>query len=176
MTPYRTKVSGFTIVELLITISVLLLMAGLMFSVFGNPLTKASTDTSIGKITNDLRVLDDGINKYINDKTAEPSSLAALVSEGQLKALPIAPSNAKDSAYVGTYAYSIETATNITGSATNDIAIKLTGVTTAVCQGINEKYSDIGSTVPTTVTAGKAVQCYQPSGGDAVALKLAISK
>lgn len=170
------KAAGFTVVELLIVISVLLLIAGLAFGIFGNPLSKATTDSAVAKIVDDMRAVNDGINHYSAANNADPGTLAALVTGGQLKALPIAPDNAKDSAFTGTYVYSLETATDIGGSAANDVSVKLQGVTANVCDGINQKYAGITGATPTAVTAGKLVQCYKPAAGDTTVLVLALTK
>lgn len=172
----RNTTAGFTVVELLIVIAILLLMAGMLFSVFGNPLSNATRDSATAKIVDDTRAVGDAINLYSATNNADPATLAALVTGGQLKALPAAPDNAKDSAFAGTYAYSLETGINIGGSATNDVSVKLQGITDTVCAQINVKYNDIGSTVPTAVTAGKLVQCYKPAAGDTTVLLLALTK
>jgi general secretion pathway protein G len=79
--------SGFTLVELLIVISLISILAGVGLVQYKNSLVHAQEAT----LKEDLFRMNDAIDQYYADKGKYPASLDALVSEGYLRKVPEDP-------------------------------------------------------------------------------------
>lgn len=142
---------GFTLIEVMVVLSVLAIIAILAYNFFGGTMKEATVTQAAAKIADDMRVLDDGWNKYYIDNSAEPANIAALVTAGTLKAVPSPPSNGvAEAATVYVAADAVHT---MSGTTSNDTLIYLDGVTADVCTEVNERYTDLGATVPDYTTA-----------------------
>jgi len=83
----RSGDGGFTLVELLIVISLISILAAMGIVQYKNSVTSAKEAV----LRTDLFRMRDGIDQYYADKGKYPSSLDALVSEGYMRKLPVDP-------------------------------------------------------------------------------------
>jgi len=81
------RAEGFTLVELLVVISLITILAGIGVVQYKNSVVRAQEAT----LRTDLFRMRDAIDQYYADKGKYPSSLDALVSEGYLRKLPEDP-------------------------------------------------------------------------------------
>jgi general secretion pathway protein G len=78
---------GFTLVELLVVISLISILAAMGLVQYKNSITRTKEAT----LKTDLFRMRDAIDQYYADKTKYPSSLDSLVSEGYLRKIPEDP-------------------------------------------------------------------------------------
>jgi len=78
---------GFTLIELSIVISILIVLAGIGLAQYRNSVIRAREAV----LKEDLFRMRDAIDQYYADKMMYPGSLDALVSEGYLRQLPDDP-------------------------------------------------------------------------------------
>ena len=83
----RTGNRGFTLVELLIVISLISILAAMGLVQYRNSVVAAKEST----LKTDLFRLRDAIDQYYADKGKYPSSLETLVSDGYLRKVPVDP-------------------------------------------------------------------------------------
>jgi general secretion pathway protein G len=92
--PARVWSRGFTLVELLVVISILVILASMGLVQYRNSVIRAREAT----LKEDLFRMRDAIDQYHADKNKYPTSLDDLVTEGYLRAIPVDPfTNSKDS-------------------------------------------------------------------------------
>jgi len=90
----RTGNRGFTLVELLIVISLISILAAMGIVQYKNSVISAKESV----LHTDLFRMRDAIDQYYADKQKYPSTLDALVSEGYMRTLPKDPfTNSSDS-------------------------------------------------------------------------------
>ena len=91
---FRRKDDGWTLVELLIVITLIMILASLALSQYRNSITS----TKEAAMKSNLFLMRDAIDQYYADKGKYPESLQALVSENYLRAIPKDPfTNSTDS-------------------------------------------------------------------------------
>jgi general secretion pathway protein G len=78
---------GFTLVELLVVISLISILAAMGLVQYRNSITRAAEAT----LKTDLFRMRDAIDQYYADKGKYPSTLDALVSDGYLRKMPEDP-------------------------------------------------------------------------------------
>ena len=83
----RTGNKGFTLVELLIVISLISILAAMGLVQYRNSVVAAKEST----LKTDLFRLRDAIDQYYADKGKYPSSLDSLVSDGYMRRIPEDP-------------------------------------------------------------------------------------
>jgi general secretion pathway protein G len=83
----RASTSGFTLIELMIVIAIILILASIAVGNYRRSYDKAKEAT----LRQDLFVLRKAINDYTADKEAAPNSLDDLVSEHYIGKVPIDP-------------------------------------------------------------------------------------
>ena len=83
----RTGSKGFTLVELLIVISLISILAAMGLVQYRNSVVAAKEST----LKTDLFRMRDAIDQYYADKGKYPSSLDTLVSDGYLRKVPVDP-------------------------------------------------------------------------------------
>ena len=78
---------GFTLMELLVVISLIIILASIGMVQYANSVTRAKEAV----LKEDLFRLRDAIDQYYADKNKYPESLEALVSDKYLRAVPVDP-------------------------------------------------------------------------------------
>jgi general secretion pathway protein G len=78
---------GWTLIELLIVITLIMILASLALTQYRNSITAAKE----AALKSDLFLMRDAIDQYYADKGRYPDSLQALVSESYLRAIPQDP-------------------------------------------------------------------------------------
>jgi prepilin-type N-terminal cleavage/methylation domain-containing protein len=172
--------AGFTLLEVIIALTLLALITAIGFNFFGNPMKTATVTNSAVHIIDNLKVIGDGFDKYYIEHTEIPSAwevtrsdedevaLNTIIAEGILKARPLPPSNAKKSSYTGFYKYLITyddivfPSMGIGETADADWTVSLTGVTDDVCREVNKRYLNAAADSPIPlntdgVTGGSSV-------------------
>src|SRR5262245_49961839 len=87
-TPARSpRTSGFTLMEMMIVMVLIVILAGIGLSVYGNSVQRAKEAT----LKEDLFRMRDAIDQFYADKNKYPGSLDDLVSEKYLRAVPVDP-------------------------------------------------------------------------------------
>lgn len=82
-----SRTSGFTLMEMMIVMVLIVILAGIGLSVYGNSVQRAKE----AALKEDLFRMRDAIDQYYADKNKYPSSLEDLVSEKYLRAVPVDP-------------------------------------------------------------------------------------
>jgi general secretion pathway protein G len=84
---YKRRPSGFTLIELMVVMSLIVVLATIGLTTYTNSVTRAKEAV----LKEDLFRMRDAIDQYYADKNRYPSSLDELVSEKYLRALPVDP-------------------------------------------------------------------------------------
>lgn len=86
---------AFTLIEVMVVLSILAIIAILAYNFFGNTMKEASIKQATTKVYNDLRVMADAVEMYkIKNGVYPPHyQMGDLVTDGQLKARPIGDVN-----------------------------------------------------------------------------------
>jgi general secretion pathway protein G len=79
--------AGFTLIELMVVMSIIVVLAGIGLAVHANSQTRAREAV----LKEDLFRMRDAIDQYYADKNEYPPSLDELVSEKYLRAIPVDP-------------------------------------------------------------------------------------
>ena len=92
VTPPRvSRASGFTLMEMMIVMALIVILAGIGMTVYGNSVQRSKEAV----LKEDLFRMRDAIDQYYADKNKYPGSLEDLVSEKYLRAVPIDPFTSK---------------------------------------------------------------------------------
>ena len=83
----RSAEGGWTMIELLIVLSIIMILAAMSLTTYRNSVTLAKE----AALASDLFMMRDAIDQYYADKGKYPESLQALVSENYLRAVPKDP-------------------------------------------------------------------------------------
>jgi general secretion pathway protein G len=83
----RASFRGFTLIELMIVMSLIVILASIGLAIYTNSVTKAKESV----LKEDLFRMRDAIDQYYSDKAKYPSSLQDLVSEKYLRSIPVDP-------------------------------------------------------------------------------------
>ena len=87
-TPERpSRASGFTLMEMMIVMVLIVILAGIGLTVYGSSVQRAKEAT----LKEDLFRMRDAIDQYYADKNKYPGSLEDLVSEKYMRAVPQDP-------------------------------------------------------------------------------------
>ncbi|HTV02964.1 MAG TPA: type II secretion system protein [Luteitalea sp.] len=78
---------GFTLLELMVVMALIVVLAGMAMASYRNSVTLAQEAV----LAEDLFRMRDAIDQYYADKNKYPSSLSTLVTDGYLRALPDDP-------------------------------------------------------------------------------------
>jgi general secretion pathway protein G len=81
------RASGFTLMEMMIVMVLIVILAGIGLTVYGSSVQRAKE----AALKEDLFRMRDAIDQYYADKNKYPSSLEDLVSEKYLRAVPVDP-------------------------------------------------------------------------------------
>jgi general secretion pathway protein G len=82
-----SALAGFTLIEILIVISLIFVLAGIALVQYQRSVTR----TKEAVLKEDLFRLRDAIDQYYADKNKYPESLEALVTEKYIRAVPVDP-------------------------------------------------------------------------------------
>ena len=83
----RRTDDGWTLIELMVVIALIMLLASMSLVQYRNSITHAKEAT----LASQLYIMRDAIDQYYADKGKYPDSLQTLVSEQYLRALPVDP-------------------------------------------------------------------------------------
>lgn len=83
----RTAATGFTLIELMIVVTIILILAGMAAVRYDKSVERAKE----AALHHDLSVMRDAIEHYTLDKQQAPQSLDDLVSAGYLREIPVDP-------------------------------------------------------------------------------------
>lgn len=87
-TPERpSRTSGFTLMEMMIVMTLIVILAGIGLSVYGNSVQRSKEAV----LKEDLFQMRDAIDQFYADKNKYPGSLDDLVSEKYLRSVPVDP-------------------------------------------------------------------------------------
>ena len=81
------RFAGFTLIELMIVMSLIVILASIALAVYTNSVTRAKESV----LKEDLFRMRDAIDQYYSDKSKYPGSLQDLVSEKYLRSIPADP-------------------------------------------------------------------------------------
>ncbi|MCX6544481.1 MAG: prepilin-type N-terminal cleavage/methylation domain-containing protein [Acidobacteria bacterium] len=79
--------AGFTIIELLVVLSIIVILAGMAMAQYRNSVTRAQESV----LATDLFRMRDALDQYYADKQQYAPTLDALVTEGYLREIPKDP-------------------------------------------------------------------------------------
>ena len=79
--------AGFTLMEIMIVMALIVILAGLGLTFYGNSVTRSKEAV----LKEDLFRMRDAIDQYYADKNKYPPTLDALVSEKYMRAIPVDP-------------------------------------------------------------------------------------
>jgi general secretion pathway protein G len=82
-----SRTSGFTLMEMMIVMVLIVILAGIGLSVYGSSVQRAKE----AALKENLFRMRDAIDQYYADKNKYPSGLEDLVSEKYLRAVPVDP-------------------------------------------------------------------------------------
>ncbi len=91
---------GFTLIELMIVMSLIVILASIGLALYGNSVTRAKEAT----LKEDLFRMRDALDQYYADKSKYPASLEELVSEKYLRAVPVDPFTQSNETWQTTFA------------------------------------------------------------------------
>ena len=95
-TPARpSRASGFTLMEMMIVMVLIVILAGIGMTVYGNSVQRPKEAV----LKEDLLRMRDAIDQYYADKNKYPGSLEDLVSEKYLRAVPVDPFTSKSDSW-----------------------------------------------------------------------------
>ena len=84
---WRRSERGFTLIELMVVLTIVIVLTTMGMAQYGHSVTYAKEAT----LKEDLFRMRDAIDQYYADKNQYPTTLEALVSEGYLRKLPEDP-------------------------------------------------------------------------------------
>lgn len=90
---------GFTLVEVLIVITIMSLLLTLVLPKFFNSIELSKKEVQ----TQNIRVIQESIDRYYYDKGIYPESLETLVESGYLKEVPIDPITENNTSWIIEY-------------------------------------------------------------------------
>lgn len=136
---------AFTLIEVMVVLSILAIIAILAYNFFGGTMKEASLKQATTKLYNDMRTMDDAISKYEIDNGTLPADLDALVTAGILKAIPTPPTQCWDGS--GGFTYSFDPGYDVDmdadGNAVDDAAISLDNTNEDCADAFNAAFNDI---------------------------------
>jgi len=83
----RGRNEGFTLIELMVVMVLIVTLASIGLTVYGNSVTRAREAT----LKEDLFRMRDAIDQYYADKNKYPASLETLVEDKYMRAVPVDP-------------------------------------------------------------------------------------
>lgn len=132
------KNSAFTLIEVMVVLSILAIIAILAYNFFGSTMKEGKLTQASVQYFEGFRVISDAVEKYYLDTGALPVNAAALVSSGTLKALPTPPTGtygggSTDFGYIPGY-------DDMDSVGASDDTIYFDGVNEDVCLEFSKRY------------------------------------
>lgn len=152
----QNRRKGFTPLDVLIFIALAAVVIVLLISYYLVSSKQAIIKTDATNIVDTMRQIRTAAQVYLLENGSEATGLSDL----NLANKPVPPQSAKDPNYSGTYDYTWHTDINVQGSSSNDVTVVLPGVNDDVCKKINELYTGLGATIPTSLSSDYTYQCY----------------
>ena len=118
MTIGRKRADGFTLVELMIVMAIIVILAGMATALYVNSIQRSKEAV----LKTDLFRMRDAIDQYYADKNKYPASLDALVSEKYLRTVPVDPMTNSTDTWQTTMSDSLTLARSIFRSRTRSSA------------------------------------------------------
>jgi general secretion pathway protein G len=87
MVRWRRRDSGFTLIELMVVMTIIVTLAAIGLAMYGNSVKRAREAT----LKEDLFQMREAIDQYYADKGKYPASLDALVDGRYLRSIPVDP-------------------------------------------------------------------------------------
>jgi len=87
MTPRSSSERGWTLIEMVVVMALIVILAGLVTAQYRNVVTRSQEAV----LREDLFRMRDAIDQYYADKNKYPSDLNALVSDGYMREVPRDP-------------------------------------------------------------------------------------
>jgi len=97
---HRSPASGFTLIEVMVVLTLVVVLASLGMTQYRNSVTKAEEAV----LKENLFRMNDAIDQYYADKNRWPSDLSELASEGYLREIPTDPMTKSKDTWVTTQA------------------------------------------------------------------------
>ena len=133
---------GFTLIEVMVVLSILAIIAILAYNFFGSTMKEATLKQQVTKLYNDLRTFDDAAALYFTKNGSHPANIDALVSAGIIKAIPAPPSSLAAIPYDHLATYAKYPDNNDAGDTSeSDRAFSLevgAGISDELCSAFNE--------------------------------------
>ena len=135
---------AFTLIEVLVVLSILALIAILSYNFFGSTMQDAIMKQTLTKTFNDMRIINDAHDAYYAKHRAKPANISDLVTDGQLKSLPV-PAAEVVSFCGGTAVYRFENWGDGDGNGIDDYMVTMDCKPSVDhCLGFNEAYTSLG--------------------------------
>lgn len=141
---------GFTLVEVLAVLALVIVIAGLAVSYIGNTSASANDRADAAQITDGARQIAESMNVYkLNNNNTAAATIDAVVTAGNLTTKPPTPPS------LGGSAWALDT-TTVSGKTLLSLAVPTANV--EVCKNINTKF--VGAAGPAAAyDATKDFQC-----------------
>lgn len=143
---------GFTLIEVMVVLSILAIIAILAYNFFGGTMKEAQLSQKVTKVMRDMQVISDAWEQWSMDNgnyTSEPSNAwVTLVSDGYLRSWPTPPSGTAicgGGTCNGMYSYlTVGSYEDYDNDGTSDAAISLEDLTTEFCTEFADR---VGTTI-----------------------------
>jgi general secretion pathway protein G len=83
----QSRAHGFTLIELMVVMSIIVILAGIAVAIYGNSVTRSKEAV----LRTDLFRIRDAIDQYYADKNKYPSDLQTLVADKYIRTIPLDP-------------------------------------------------------------------------------------
>lgn len=149
----KTLRRGFTLIEVMVVLSILAMVAVLAYNFFGSTMKEARLSQAATKLSNDLRLLEDAYLLYEAQNGTKATGnnttvKATLVAANVLKSWPVPDASVKG-ADASSVRYEVHEDYDEfpSGAApNNDAAVTARGLTRDVCLKVQEMHSSLGGT------------------------------
>lgn len=164
---------GFTLIEVMVVLSILAIIAILAYNFFGGTMREATLTQAITQIAKDMTTLNDAADKYYIEYGSKPGPFDVtfqndLLSSGMIKAIPVPPPHTRRPIGSGEAYWVAPDYWDFTGDGVADDVIGL-DVTVEACDAFNAKYTQWSAAWNYTDNAntspvGAAIYCEVMNG------------
>lgn len=139
------KKAAFTLIEVMVVLSILAIIAILAYNFFGSTMKEAKVKQAVTKFQRDLELLTQAVDLYHSKNGTYPSNMNALLSDGVLSAEPLQPQFGWS--FGGDYELVMGGYDDLDmGTATEEDVWYTNTTSEDVCKGLNEAWG-LGSVV-----------------------------